>query len=419
MLSKLAPLSSYVTDSAGNPVLVAPIPGPQGPPGPAGPAGPQGPPGTSPTPSPTPTPTPTPIPPGHRSFNVITDFGAKGDGVTDDTAAILDAISATGGAGQIIIPPSRYRVLKTIVIPRSVTLDCGGDNAAKIIYGGTGAAIAIGDSAGPTLYPRGAMRGLRIVGPGAGKGIGGAPVAGILLGGDPSGIITPATYLGDEYSFYNVTACGFDYALELGVTWLNSFFNCFFGSTDDGQNRIGIYNPATPNHTAGGENSHFFGGAIANNTQNAMQLDDGAPLYFHSTSFDYNNGPIIGASLCLAFEHCHFEQKAGPFIDNSANPYFAYIYISGGRAVLQAASGKQAAWFTIADAPVAGAPGGYFHIDGVRFETGGIMPANLVNFLAKGNGARLYIGDLPQPFGSPWSALYGALAPNVKVTVVD
>jgi hypothetical protein len=310
--------------------------------------------------------------------------------------------------------------LKTIVIPRSVTLDCGGDNSAFILYEGSGAAIAIGDSAGPTLYPRGAMRGLRIVGPGAGKGIGGAPVAGVLLGGDPAGIVTPSTFLGDEYSFYNVTVAGFDYGLMIGNgAWLNSFFTCFFGSALVGQNGIGIYNPATPQHTAAGENINFFGGAVANNTKNAMQLDDGAELYFHSTSFDYNAGPIIGANLFLGFDHCHFEGNSGAFIDNSAEPYFACIHISGGKAILQAASGKQTAWFTIADAPVAGAPGGYFHIDGVRFETGGIMPANLVNFLAKGNGARLYIGDLPLPFGSPWSALYGALAPNVKVTVVD
>ena len=49
----------------------------------------------------------------HGAFDVR-DFGAKGDGVTDDTAAFQAAIDAVAaqGAGKIVIPysPKGYRI---------------------------------------------------------------------------------------------------------------------------------------------------------------------------------------------------------------------------------------------------------------------------------------------------------------------
>lgn len=83
-------------------------PGPEGPPGPKGdtgatgaqgPPGPQGPKGTS----------------GH-SLNVL-DFGAMGDGTTDDTLAIQAAISLAGAGGlPVYIPAGHYLITSSLLV---------------------------------------------------------------------------------------------------------------------------------------------------------------------------------------------------------------------------------------------------------------------------------------------------------------
>jgi hypothetical protein len=49
----------------------------------------------------------------------VRSYGAKGDGVTDDTAAIQAAINAAGSTYPIIIPPGIYKVTATLNLPRS------------------------------------------------------------------------------------------------------------------------------------------------------------------------------------------------------------------------------------------------------------------------------------------------------------
>jgi hypothetical protein len=53
----------------------------------------------------------------------LKDFGAKGDGVTDDTIAIQNAISAADAAGQAVyVPIGVFRYTSTLTIPRGVIL---------------------------------------------------------------------------------------------------------------------------------------------------------------------------------------------------------------------------------------------------------------------------------------------------------
>lgn len=74
-------------------------------------------------------------------FNVK-DFGAKGDGVTDDTDAILDAIQAAveNGGGEVFFPVGKYKVSSTIVVPFKCALigmpsgsEFNTENAVEII----------------------------------------------------------------------------------------------------------------------------------------------------------------------------------------------------------------------------------------------------------------------------------------------
>ncbi|MBC7328381.1 hypothetical protein H5T87_09770 [bacterium] len=56
-------------------------------------------------------------------FNVI-DFGAKGDGKTDDTAAFQKALDEAGKKGGVVfVPPGDYLIKSHLIIPANVTLE--------------------------------------------------------------------------------------------------------------------------------------------------------------------------------------------------------------------------------------------------------------------------------------------------------
>ena len=78
------------------------------------------------TPTPTPTQTPTPIP--SVQVNVM-DYGAKADGVSDDSAAILAAISAADGK-DVYLPAGRYRLANAFTVPNGAHLVGAGMSAS-------------------------------------------------------------------------------------------------------------------------------------------------------------------------------------------------------------------------------------------------------------------------------------------------
>jgi len=78
----------------------------------------------------------------------VKEFGARGDGTTDDTAAIQAAINTVGaaGGGTILFPEGDYKITDTIFIRySSITLKGDSEGSAQIVAGsdfiGTGGSI--------------------------------------------------------------------------------------------------------------------------------------------------------------------------------------------------------------------------------------------------------------------------------------
>lgn len=70
----------------------------------------------------------------------VLDYGAKGDGTTDDTAAIQAALNS--GIKHILIPPGTYRITSTLSIS---------GNGYRIVQAGNTAAILLKDFSGTTI----------------------------------------------------------------------------------------------------------------------------------------------------------------------------------------------------------------------------------------------------------------------------
>ena len=67
----------------------------------------------------------------------VFDFGAVGDGVSDDTAAIQAAINSLAGGGTVLFSPGQYKITAQLSIVKSVVLrGAGPDNTMLVPVGG-------------------------------------------------------------------------------------------------------------------------------------------------------------------------------------------------------------------------------------------------------------------------------------------
>ena len=75
----------------------------------------------TPTPNPEPNPNPDPVPEAPPPV-VVTNFGAKGDGVADDADALQSAIDAAPRGGTVLFPAGTYRISHNLLLNKPITV---------------------------------------------------------------------------------------------------------------------------------------------------------------------------------------------------------------------------------------------------------------------------------------------------------
>ena len=63
----------------------------------------------------------------------VKSFGAKGDGITDDTQAIQDAINSLENGGVVLIPSGNYYITNSIVIPSNTVIKGNGKSSVLLL----------------------------------------------------------------------------------------------------------------------------------------------------------------------------------------------------------------------------------------------------------------------------------------------
>ena len=70
----------------------------------------------------------------------VKSYGAKGNGTTDDTTAILNAINSLSGYGVIYFPAGTYRVTQPLYLKANTILRGAGSTQSRLIFEGSGTA---------------------------------------------------------------------------------------------------------------------------------------------------------------------------------------------------------------------------------------------------------------------------------------
>jgi len=114
-----------------------------------------------------------------RAWNVINArmMGARGDGVTNDHAALSAAISsaAAGAGGVVVLPPGNYLCSSQLTVPLNVVIEGAGSSQTTITHTGNGICFKVGGT-GTFSHHGMLIQGLRI------DGNSGASACGIELG---------------------------------------------------------------------------------------------------------------------------------------------------------------------------------------------------------------------------------------------
>ena len=219
----------------------------------------------------------------------VKDYGAKGDGVTNDAAAIKAAVDAAATGGTVYFPAGTYKCTSDIAVGNSVTLRGAGDLsilsfvASGLVYDGdSGYLTEVGLHSLRIIRTRTAGAALRFKGGGSGTGVAHFNVSHIRVNSTGEALLIDGSYIG-------------------------TFVGCYFmGST------VGIKVAFEGTRLVSGNNISFFGGESQGNGT-AASLDSPLGVNFYGHAFEGSTTAgvdIFNDALGCGFYGCWFEGNA-------------------------------------------------------------------------------------------------------------
>jgi Pectate lyase superfamily protein len=326
---------------------------------------------------------------------LVTSFGAKGDGTTDDTEAIRATYSALPPRGGVIgFPPGQYKVTSTIyfdVSGKPVMLTGAPGNASEILFTGTWACFDF--NYGNDHRQGHGVRDLTFTGPGVSTG-----TCGVYFGGGQGA----EGFLMDAVKVQN-----FQVGLEMGSeTWIASFRDCMF--RNNGTNVV-----LPTGLTNAGENIQFihctFCDAPAPHTDSVWVKGGGQEVVFTDCSFDHaqlrigSPGSGGGFAAQVTVKGCHFE-----------NPNYGYSLVNYDYITVDYNNGNYLRLtdsYFLNDRPTGGPSrfcyfgGGVVHMSGIGMYTPGGSP--LANFAVLANNVNVVLIGFNDLSANITSGLYG------------
>ena len=264
----------------------------------------------------------------------VKDFGAVGDGTTNDAAAFtaaLAAIVATGKKGVLLIPAGTYKINSSLSVDISF-ISIWGENATLDFSTLTsGAAFVVNASVYPPYNN-------------AVSSISGVRLVGNSTAGSVIGIQYYSPGANKDVSHISVDNCvinnfGFGESFETNAYLISHKNTDIWGCNIGTQMLSGFANS--------GENISYVGGAIFNNGTNVVMANGSGDFNFTNVSFDYPTSAHFYISAGeMHFVNCHIEGAAVPvfssnvvnsvtsftnclFIQQSSSSSTPYITING------------------------------------------------------------------------------------------
>ena len=241
----------------------------------------------------------------------IKDFGAVGDGVTDDTAAIQAALDAAPQGGAVYVPNGTYKITDALTISKAITIY--GDGPGKWIDSLGGSIIKQTDNtknaftlvASTAQYAFGQyglnnvnLRDFAIEGPSS------SDYAPRGIGCDTT--VNSGNYHIRECTFTNLEVRFFDTGIELvGICYLNDFYGGVISQCGTG---FALYKGAASDR---GGQTRFFGTTIDLITDACIRWNtdttSGDLSLFGCTFADAAYGLVANEESTLMISGCSFE----------------------------------------------------------------------------------------------------------------